>query len=43
MNAVEYAMLSALSLMVSATFSFVTVAWMYSVFFDEEEDETWLE
>lgn len=43
MAVVEWAMLAALTLIVSFVFSFVMVAWWYSVFFDPEEEETWLD
>ena len=43
MAVVEWAMLAALTLVVSSVFSFVMVALWYSVFFDAEEEETWLD
>lgn len=43
MAVVELAMLAALALIVSTVFSFAVVAWWYSVFFDPEEEETWLD
>ena len=43
MAVVEWSMLAALTLIVSSVFSFVMVAWWYSVFFDPEEEETWMD
>ena len=43
MAVVEWAMLAALTLIVSSVFSFVMVSWWYAVFFDAEEEETWLD
>ena len=43
MAVVEWAMLAALTLIVSSVFSFAMVSWWYAVFFDAEEEETWLD
>lgn len=43
MAVVEWVMPAALALIVSSVFSFAMSAWWYSVFFDAEEEETWLD
>ena len=43
MAVIDWVMLSMLALILSSIFSFVMVTWLYSMFFDAEEEETWLD
>ena len=43
MAVIDWLMLSMLALILSSVFSFVMVTWLYSMFFDPEEEEVWLD